>query len=55
MNTYYGIQFHCPARLFPLGLLSVPQRVCLRRSHVREATANFGLVGLAMALMDNQS
>jgi hypothetical protein len=55
MNTYYGNPFLRPARLSSLGLLSVPHRVRLRRSHWREATAGFGLVRLATAFMDNQS
>ena len=55
MKTYYGNRFLRPARLFSLGLLSVPQKVHLRRFHWREATAGFGLVCLAAAFMDNQS
>jgi hypothetical protein len=55
MNAYYSIRFLRPAQLFSLGLLSVPQRVCLRRAHLREATAGFGLVRLATASMDNPS
>jgi len=38
MNTYCVGRFSCPAGLFSLGLLDVPQRVRLRRPHLREAS-----------------
>jgi hypothetical protein len=53
MNTYYVSRFHRPAGLFSLGLLDVLQRIRLRRPHLREATAGFGLDRLATASMGN--
>lgn len=53
MNTYCVCRSSRPARLFSLGLLNVPLRVRLRRPHLREATAAFGLDRLATAFMKN--
>jgi hypothetical protein len=52
MNTYYDNRFSRPARLFSFGLLDV-LLVRLRRPHLREATAGFGLGRLATAFMNN--
>jgi len=53
MNTYSGSRSSRPARLFSFGLLDVPQGVRLRRPHLREATAGFGLSRLATAFLNN--
>jgi len=53
MDTYCVGRSSCPARLFSFTLLDVPLRVRLRRSHLREATAGFGLDRLATASMSN--
>jgi hypothetical protein len=53
MNTYCGARSSRPARLFSLGLLDVLLRVRLRRPHLREATAGFGLSRLATASIGN--
>jgi hypothetical protein len=52
MDTYCGIRFSRPARLFSFGLLDVLLRVRLRRPQLRGATAGFGLDRLATASMD---
>ena len=52
MNTYYNNRFSRPARLFSFGLLDGLQ-VRLRRPHLREATADFGLGCFATAFMNN--
>ncbi len=51
MNTCCGSRFSLPARLFSFGLLDGLQ-VRLRRPHVREAAAGFGLSRLATAFMN---
>ena len=52
MNTCSGVRSSRPARLFSFGLLDgLPVR--LRRPHVREAPAGFGLIRLAKAFMNN--
>ncbi len=53
MNIYCGIRFSRPASLFSFGLLNVPLGVRLRRPHLREAPADFGLVCLATTFMHN--
>jgi len=53
MNTYCAIRSSRPAGLFSFGLLDVLLRVRLRRPHLREAPAGFGLGRLATAFMDN--
>ena len=63
MNIYSGSRFSRPAGLFSFGLLTVLMTRCnwgsngcpvrLRRSHLREATAGFGLDRLATASMSN--
>src|SRR3989442_14098125 len=53
MNPYYDNRSSRPARLFSFGLLDVLLRVRLRRPHLREATAGFGLGRLATGSMDN--
>ncbi len=52
MNTCYVVRFSCPAALFSFGLLD-GLHVRLRRSHLREAPAGFGLERLATAFMNN--
>jgi hypothetical protein len=52
MNTYYGIRSSRPARLSSFGFLDV-LLVRLRRPHLREAAADFGLARLATAFMKN--
>jgi hypothetical protein len=52
MNTCYVVRSSRPAGLFSIGLLNgLPVR--LRRPHLREAPAGFGLERLAMAFMNN--
>ena len=52
MNTCYVARSSRPARLFSFGLLDgLPVR--LRRPHLREAPAGFGLERLATAFMNN--
>ena len=52
MNTYCGVRYSHPAGLFSFGLLSgLPVR--LRRPHLREAPAAFGLGRLATVFMSN--
>ena len=52
MNTCYVARSSRPAGLFSFGLLDrLPVR--LRRPHVREAPAGFGLERLATAFMNN--
>lgn len=53
MNTYCDIRSSRPAQLFSFGLLDVLQGVRLRRPHLREASAGFGLGRLATAFMKN--
>ena len=52
MNTCSGVRSSSPAGLFSFGLLDGLQ-VRLRRPHVREAPAGFGLNRLAAAFMNN--
>jgi hypothetical protein len=52
MNTYCSGRSSRPARLFSFGLLDGPQ-VRLRRPHLREAAAGFGLSRFATAFMNN--
>jgi len=52
MNTYCVARSSRPAGLFSLGLLDVLLRVRLRRPHLREATADFGLSRLATPFLD---
>jgi len=52
MNTYCGVRYSHPAGLFSFGLLN-GLRVRLRRPHLREAPADFGLVRLATVFMSN--
>ena len=52
MNTYYVIRFSRPAGLFSFGLLDVLQGVRLRRPHLREAPATFGLGCIATVSMN---
>jgi len=52
MNAYCVIRFSRPAGLFSFGLLDVLLRVRLRRPHLREAPASFGLGRLATASMN---
>jgi hypothetical protein len=52
MNTYYSGRSSRPAGLFWFGLLGGPQ-VRLRRPHVREVPAGFGLSRFATAFMNN--
>jgi hypothetical protein len=52
MNTYYVVRSSRPAGLFSFGFLDgLPVR--LRRPHLREAQAGFGLERLATAFMNN--
>ena len=52
MNTYYVVRSSRPTRLFSFGLLDgLPVR--LRRPHLREAPAGFGLERLATVFMNN--
>jgi hypothetical protein len=52
MNTCYVIRSSGPAGLFSFGLLNgLPVR--LRRPHLREAPAGFGLERLTTAFMNN--
>jgi hypothetical protein len=52
MNTYSVVQSPRPAKLFSFGLLDgLPVR--LRRPHVREAPASFGLERLATLFMNS--
>ena len=53
MNVYSGSRSSRPAGLFSFGLLDVLLRVRLRRPHLREAPAGFGLSRLATASMNN--
>jgi hypothetical protein len=53
MNAYYVVRSSRPAGLFSFGLLDVLQRVRLRRPHLREAPAGFGLSRLATVFMTN--
>jgi hypothetical protein len=63
MNTYCGSRSSRPARLFSFSLLGVLLSRCtrksngypvrLRRPHLREATAGFGLSCLATAFLNN--
>jgi hypothetical protein len=52
MNTCYSGRSSCPERLFSFGLLDGPQ-VRLRRPHLREAAAGFGLSRFATAFTNN--
>ena len=52
MNTCYVVRSSRPARLFSFGLLDGLQ-VRLRRPHLREAQAGFGLERLATAFINN--
>ena len=52
MNTCYVVRSFRPAGLFSFSLLDGLQ-VRLRRPHLREAPAGFGLERLAMAFMNN--
>ena len=52
MNTCSVVRFSRPAGLFSFGLLDGLQ-VRLRRPHVREAPADFGLERLATVFMNN--
>ena len=52
MNTCYVIRSSRPAWLFSFGLLD-GLHVRLRRPHLREAQAGFGLGRLATAFMNN--
>jgi hypothetical protein len=52
MNTYCSGRSSRPARLFSFGLLDGPQ-ARLRRPHLREAAAGFGLSRFATAFMNN--
>jgi hypothetical protein len=52
MNAYYVIRSSRPAELFSFGLLN-GLHVRLRRPHLREAPAGFGLECLATAFMNN--
>ena len=52
MNTCSVVRFSRPARLFSFGLLDGLQ-VRLRRPHLREAPAGFGLERLATAFINN--
>jgi hypothetical protein len=52
MNDYYSGRSSRPAWLFSFGLLDVPQ-VRLRRPHLREASAGFGLSRFATPFMNN--
>jgi hypothetical protein len=52
MNGYYSGRSSCPAWLFSFGLLDGPQ-VRLRRPHLREAPAGFGLSRFATPFMNN--
>ena len=52
MNTYCGVRYSRPAGLFSFGLLN-GLRVRLRRPHLREAPADFGLGGLATVFMSH--
>ena len=52
MHTYCGVRYSRPAGLFSFGLLDGLQ-VRLRRPHVREAPADFGLERLATVFMNN--
>jgi hypothetical protein len=51
MNTYYSGRSSRPAELFSFGLLDGPQ-VRLRRPHLREAPADFGLSRFATAFLN---
>jgi hypothetical protein len=52
MNACYAVRSSRPAWLFSFGLLDGLQ-VRLRRPHLREAPAGFGLERLATAFMKN--
>jgi len=52
MNTCYVVRYSRPAGLFSFGLLD-GLTVRLRRPHLREAPAGFGLERLATAFMKN--
>ena len=52
MNTYYVVRSSRPTGLFSFGLLD-GLHVRLRRPHLREAPAGFGLEGLATAFINN--
>jgi hypothetical protein len=52
MNAYYSGRSSRPAGLFSFGLLDGPQ-VRLRRPHLREAPAGFGLSRFVTAFTDN--
>jgi hypothetical protein len=52
MNTYYSGRSSRPTGLFSFGLLDGPQ-VRLRRPHLREVPARFGLSHFATAFMNN--
>jgi len=52
MNTCYVVRSSRPAGLFSFGLLD-GLLVRLRRPHLREAPAGFGLGGLATAFMNS--
>jgi hypothetical protein len=52
MNAYYSGRSSRPAGLFSFGLLDGPQ-VRLRRPHLREAPAGFGLSRFVTAFTNN--
>jgi hypothetical protein len=52
MNDYYSGRSSRPAGLFSFGLLDGPQ-VRLRRPHLREPPAGFGLSRFATSFMNN--
>src|SRR5206468_5192548 len=52
MNFYYVGRCSRPAGLVSFGLLDVLLRVRLRRPHLREAPADFGLSRLATPFLD---
>ena len=52
MDTCSVVRSYCPAKLFSFGLLD-GLHVRLRRPHLREAPAGFGLKRLAAAFMNN--
>ena len=52
MHTYCGVRYSRPAGLFSFGLLN-GLNVRLRRFHLREAAADFGLEHLAMVVMSH--
>ena len=53
MDTYCGARSSRPAVLFSFSLLNGLQGVRLRRPHLREAPADFGLGRFATAFLNN--